>query len=498
MRYTNQDGWNRHSYRLGEWRTAVKDLGDLEPRLLKFVLAELRRDLRSRESRSRSIYDRRHSHYWKEKEADFAKTAEEVLAERKASGPAVEYVAEYLFHGLAHEKRAIEILFAAHKEQVLAETGRALLIDYLHRTQRHAESIALLLPLVETRPENLGYRTSLMTAYFRTEKRAELLALLKQTDAFFHEKDRWTEDALATLARSCLEAELFAQSAAYYEELIPRHQRANPRHSNGDSTLSNYYAHAARAYSGLGKTKQAVDMASGAVVSWGPNLDQRKYALEALVRVLAEAKDLDAYIAELDKEKLQSAVVRKAIGQAYVQKGDHARAVPQLQLASELQPDDAEIYAVLLVCHDKLGDKDGAIRELFRAVELSRRDIKLFEQLGKRFAELNRPGEAERAYTSIVEMLPNESEGHALLAEVREKQKRWSEAIAHWERVAEIRALEPTGLVKLAAAQLAAGDRDSAGKTLQKVRNQSWPPRFGEVLQQARDLERKLEERPKR
>src|SRR5262249_10996955 len=161
-----------------------------------------------------------------------------------------------------------------------------------------------------------------------------------------------------------------------------------------------------------------------------------------------------------------SAVVRKASGQAYIQKGDHARAVPQLQLASELQPDDAELYAALLVCHDKLGDKEGAIGELLRAVELSRRDIKLFEQLGNRFGELNRPGEAERAYTSVVEMLPNESEGHALLAEVREKQKRWPEAIAHWERVAEIRALEPTGLVKLAAAQFASGDQDSAAKTL--------------------------------
>src|SRR5262249_10138508 len=155
-----------------------------------------------------------------------------------------------------------------------------------------------------TQPENLGYRTRLMTAYFHTNKQAELLALLKQTDAFFHEKGRWTEGVLAALAESCLETELFSQSAAYYEELIPRHQRDYPRQASGDSTLSNYYAHAARAYSGLGKTKQAVDMASGAIVSWGPHLDQRKHALDALVQVLAEAKDLDAYVAELDKEKL--------------------------------------------------------------------------------------------------------------------------------------------------------------------------------------------------
>ena len=33
-----------------------------------------------------------------------------------------------------------------------------------------------------------------------------------------------------------------------------------PRRGIGNGTLSNYYAHAARAYAGLGKTKEAVDL----------------------------------------------------------------------------------------------------------------------------------------------------------------------------------------------------------------------------------------------
>lgn len=307
----------------------------------------------------------------------------------------------------------------------------------------------------------------------------------------------WGERPLAALAESCLENRLFAQSAAYFEELIPLRQKMGLRHGNGDSVLSHYYSSAARAYAGQGKTKQAVDMASGAIVSWGANQEQRKYALNVLVAVLVDAPDLAAYVAELDKEKLQSAIVRKAIGQAYIQKNEHARAIPQLQLASELQPDDAEIYAALLVCFDKIGDKDAAVRELLRAAELSRRDIKLFEQLGSRYTALNNPGEAERAFTSIVEMLPNESEGHAMLAEVREKQNRWSEAIAHWERVAEIRALEPTGLVKLAGAQIENGDWVGAAKTLHKLRSQSWPLRFTDVQKEIRAMEKTLEERAK-
>ena len=37
--------------------------------------------------------------------------------------------------------------------------------------------------------------------------------------------------------------------------------------------------------------------------------------------------------------------------------------------------------------------------------------------------------ETKRAYTSIVEVLPSEAESHALLAEIREAQNRWREAI---------------------------------------------------------------------
>ncbi len=495
LRYNNQDAWSQQSGEIAMLRHELKDVGDLEPRLLKLVLIELRRDLRSQGNRNRTIYDRRYTYYWAEKEADFAKTAEEVLVERFQSGPSVEYIADYFFYSLPREKRAIDILFAAHERKILSESGQWQLADYLHRQQRFAESIPLLLPLVELRPENLGYRTKLMHAYFRTGQQAKLLALLKQTDAFFHEKERWNEPVLAGMAASCLENQLYGQSAGYYDELIPLHQRSYPHRGIGNGILSGYYANAARAYSGLGKTKEAVDRAGGAVVSWGPYQQQRQDALKALVQVLVDAPSLEDYVAELDKEKLQSAVVRKAIGQAYVRQFKHVKAIPQFQLAAELQPNDAETYQALIACYDKAGDKDGAVRQLLQAVELSRRDIKLYEQLGQRLDEMKHAVEAERAYTSMVEMLPNESESHAALAEVREKQDRWADAIAHWERVAKIRALEPTGLLRLAAAQIHEGALEKAAATLRTLRGQSWPARFGDVQQQARELEKKLEGR---
>jgi len=127
------------------------------------------------------------------------------------------------------------------------------------------------------------------------------------------------------------------------------------------------------------------------------------------------------------------------------------------------------------------------------STSLSRRDIERYRDLGRRLEALERPGEAERAYTSIVEVLPNESESHALLAEIRQEQDRWPDAIAHWEQVARIRALEPTGLLKLAAAQIHERRWDDAARTVDELKSRSWPPRFRSVQSEVRNLDREIE-----
>src|SRR5262249_29846435 len=98
-----------------------------------------------------------------------------------------------------------------------------------------------------------------------------------------------------------------------------------------------------------------------------------------------------------------------------------------------------------------------------------------------------------RAYTSIVEVLPSESESHALLAEIRQTHNRWSEAMAEWEHVASIRALEPTGLVKLDEAQIHEKQWDKAAETLQKLTTKTWPARFTELPSQIRQLQQQIE-----
>ena len=224
--------------------TSVKELGDLEPRLLKFVLAELRRDLRSRESRYRTIYDRRHSYYWAEKEADFAKVAEEVLAERKQSSAV----------GRVH--RRVPVLRPAAREAGHRDPLRGPRAEDPRRVRPVRNSSTTCTGRSATpsrsrcccRSSRRGRRTSttarrLMHAYFRTEQAAGTARAARSRPT--RTSTRRTGGARAPSRRwphSCLENALFAQSVAYYEELIPLHQRTHPRRGIGNGTLSSYYA----------------------------------------------------------------------------------------------------------------------------------------------------------------------------------------------------------------------------------------------------------------
>ena len=501
LRYNNQGSWNQYGWMLGEWRLeAAKSgrLGDVEPRLLKLVLAELRAELETREPRNNEIYHRNNPRYWAEKEDDFRRTAEEVYARRKGSGAAVAYIAEYLFHNLRCHDRAIEMLSLAYRQNLLNEPAETQLVQYLHERKRHGESIAILLPLVERRPDNVQYRVWLMRAYFCTRQPDQLRTALKQADGHFRKDGRWTESNMAALAASCLDNELFAESIQYYHEVIPLHQRTQPNRGIGDGTLSQYYRKLAEACAGQKDTAAAVEAACGAIVSWDPQAAGRAQALETLREVLRRSPDLDAFVAELDKRSaatgLHNPLVRKALGQTYLGAGKCDKALVQLKLAVELQANDTEIHQSLVACYDRMSDPEGGVRQLLRSVETSPRDAKLYQDLGRRYAALNRPREAERAVTSIVEMLPHESESHAALAEIRQQQDRWDEAIHEWRQVARLRALEPTGLLRLAEAQIHQRLWDDADATVRRIQSRSWPSRFNNLDYPTWQLRQKIEQ----
>src|SRR5262249_46932932 len=162
--------------------------------------------------------------------------------------------------------------------------------------------------------------------------------------------------------------------------------------------------------------------------------------------------------------------------------------------ALELQPEDAETHQELIAIYDRMRNQQGAIEQLLASVQQSRRDLALYQNLGDRYAASNQPKEAERAYTSILEMLPPEAESHVMFAEVRQRQNRWEEALRQWEIAAQLGSLEPTGLLGMAKAQIQLKQWEKALETLKKLERQTWPARFPNVEQETRTLHSEIEQ----
>lgn len=493
-----EDAWNVFSSQFAEWRAAVAgektDWSDLEPRVLALTLAELRRFLRTGEQRGYYIYYHNHSYYWAEKADDFARVANEIYREQSASGRIASRAAHYLWHGLHQQNRAVEIMLISHQQGILTDQDISQLIDWLQQLNRHGESIALLQDLIRQQPDAIQHRTRLLAAYFHTRQDQQLNDLVQQIEKHFHDGGRWHESNISALAQACQNCNLTNKAILYFQEAISLHKRTHHGQTRGDHTLAHLNQRLAEAYSTTGDTLRAVDAASEAIVVWGLASDERSSALAILERVLRTSKDLDGYVKHLDSQSAQqnadSPLLRKMVGKAYHHHNKPAQAITQFEIALTLQPNDREASTLLIEAYDKTGRKAEAVRQLLKQIDFDRHNLKLYEQLGDRLKD--NEAEAERAATSLIESAPSETENHTAFAKLRQRQNRWGEAIPHWERVAELRRLEPTGLLKLAEAQIHEKRWDDVRRSLQKLKQTGWPGRFGDMDSQIRNLEEQL------
>lgn len=481
VRYQGNDTWNRMSQRLGSWREEAEnqkvDLGEVEPRLQRLVVAELKRDLTNRGYRNRNLYHLHH-YFWKEKADAFAAAANEVLKEQANSSYHVMFIAEYCFHGLGREDRAVEIMLDAHRRKLLDIDQQIRVVHLLHQAGRYAESIPILEPIVQRHPLDLNRSTELMLSYYKTKQRQALVDLRQKTHDLFHQQQRWTEHVMNQLGYACLQCELFEPAVEYLKEAVAVRTKALNSRIQNDSIISSYYQSLARAHAGLKQTKEAVDAASSAIVCWGRRHHERDQALETLREVLRDSPDLAAYVKQLDQEtnktKQDRPIVRKMLGEVLQEQRKFAEAIVQFRAAAQLTPNDREIHAKLIECLDAANDPAGALAQSFESLELDRRNVDLWVKLAERYDEANDETEAERARTSLAEILPGETEGRTALAHERENQNRWPEALEQWQKVAELRKLEATGLLNMARVQLQLKQKEQAAATIQQIERTTW------------------------
>ena len=336
-------------------------------------------------------------HYWSEKEADFRRTAEEVYAERKSSGAAVKYIADYLYHGLHHFDRAIEILFVANGEDRLDEDGQFTLVRYLHEQKRFGESIAILEPLVKLRPDNIEYRTRLMHAYFRTQRQAELLALLAEDRQVLPRAEPLGRRP-ARRARLQLPGKRAVRAIG---RLLRGADSAAPAHATESRHRQRHAVELLRPHGPRVRRPQEHRQGRGCRLRRDRQLgtdapEPPRRDPGAATRSCANAPDLDGFVVELNRQVEESGLENPdrpqgARRRVCLESKQYAKAITQLELARDAQPNDVETHKLLVECYDKQNDRAGAVRQLLASVELSRRDIELYKDLGRRYRELEQP-----------------------------------------------------------------------------------------------------------
>ncbi len=502
FKYSYQSGWRSFGHRLGDWRRLLAEqrvgISELEPRLLAIVLKELKRDMRTRNSYSRYIYGRSgYRQFWSAKSAAFRKAAEEVLAKRKDSLRTAKHVAQYLRGDLGAKSRPIEILFGFHKNGRLDENGQNTLVSWLQQDNRYGETISIMEPLVKLRPDRMSYRVDLILAYAKTNRPNQTRELITATDKHFRADGRWTEHNMFTFADCLYELGESKLVIPLFNELIPRYQRSLPNGGLRNYSLSQVYRHLAMSHSRLRQTKLAVDAASSAVLLWNRTDSNRNTQMSTLQSVLDSAADLEEYIKDhLDKQAEEtgqdSPIIRRMCGVALLRDNKPQQAVEQFKLALELDPMNAASRTELIKLYEgRLKKPSEAIALRLEQLNIERHNLDLYVQLSQRTKDDD--ALAERALTSIVESAPTEHTHHQKMAELRQGQNRWEDAIVHWQQVAKHQSFEPTGLLGLVEAQIRAKHWDDARRTVTELKNKDWPSRFSSVESKVRGFENRLQ-----
>ena len=514
----SSDAWSSFGHRLGEARVAAAqgsapggrrrapgpkakeaqvavnpEYGKLEPRVLTLVLAELKQHLEKGKLGNYHMFEWRHnSEFWEKQVPEFVRTAQAVYQQNKTSGSTAARCAEYVWDIDQHDA-AMEMFLAAEHDGILEFKDKQ---KFFHSNfiPRIADFLMLLEPMIRSEPNAIDARCWLMKAYFQAKKPAELQRLVEQTEQHFHVDGRWTEKNIRPFAEACLECQLFDRAAKYLRESLALRRRMKTESRDEIGALSHEYWKLSRAEAALGNTKAAVDAAAAAIVYCPPRKYERDVAVENLQKSIAGAKDLDAFVETLDAEARRtgqdSPLVRKAVGQSYQKREKYPQAIAQYKIACELQPNDKESWQLLMICCDASQEPDEGTKVLLRRIEVDRHNLDLYKQLIQKYA--GNESETERAATSVVEADPSEAENHRWLADYRQQQDRWSDAIQEWTQVAELRRLEPTGLLGLAAAQAHQQQWEPLRKTLGTLETTHWPARFKADLQRVDLLREQL------
>jgi len=140
-------------------------------------------------------------------------------------------------------------------------------------------------------------------------------------------------------------------------------------------------------------------------------------------------------------------------GQLYMNQGDYAMAIVELQEALLLDPDVSTIYVSLSECYWYLEKPNRALSYLKKALELSPEDVEAREMMANQLVLRRLFNKAEEQYRILIKSYPEKAEYYFAMGELAKLQQKYEEALYYYRKTFE---LDPNVLKALELAAEAA------------------------------------------
>ena len=238
------------------------------------------------------------------------------------------------------------------------------------------------------------------------------------------------------------------------------------------------YGQQARAYVGLKRFDKATEAVLAAISL--SDREVRQESIDVLEHVMSERTDLEQYARQFERQskesRLDSAIVRRAIGSAFMNDSQPEKAIPHLAIAVELEPTELDTHELLVSAYDSSDRPAETLRESIRLALKSTDEPWHYEDAMNRLKAAKSDAQlAVRVETSTVELSHGESSGYEWLAERRRQNGRLADAIDLWRRCDSRNPLQAVGLLNIARLQLEQGDQQGLQETIGQLRSRSWP-----------------------
>lgn len=125
-------------------------------------------------------------------------------------------------------------------------------------------------------------------------------------------------------------------------------------------------------------------------------------------------------------------------GQLYLDQGDFAMAIVELQEAQRLEPNVSAIYVALAECYWNLNKPERSIEHLETAVEIDPNDTDVREVLAEQHFRLREFSKSEEQYKILLELNPESKDYLLALADLAKIQKKYDQAIEYYQNIFEI------------------------------------------------------------